>query len=68
MGESLDDQLAALRERGEPLVAIALIHRELGVSLGEAKQYLHNHPAWRDHLAEWDETLDEFERHFANPS
>jgi hypothetical protein len=63
MTSDLDRELEDLHERWLPIVAIAAIRRELGLSLNEAKAYLHDHPAGRDDLAnpKWEETLDQLE-------
>ena len=61
MASDLDRTLEELHERWRPIEAIAAIHRELGLPPDEAKAYLYDHPAWRDDLAKWDETLDQFE-------
>jgi hypothetical protein len=60
----LDGRLAELRIEWKPFDAIRLIQSELGLSLPNAKQYLHDHPAWHDALVDWDETLDQVERDF----
>lgn len=60
MAESLDDALVRLRAEWQPIPAIALIRRELGLSLTDAKRYLHDHPAWHEPLAKWEQTLDDF--------
>jgi hypothetical protein len=64
MTADLHEQLTLLRSEWKPFEAIALIRKELGLSVPEAKQYLHDHPAWHDALADWDGTLDEVEGEF----
>jgi ribosomal protein L7/L12 len=61
MSESLDALLIKLHEEWKPIEAIKAIKTELDVSLSEAKQYLHDHPAWRADLEKWDKVLDEVE-------
>ena len=60
--DELNGRLTKLREEWKPFDAIALIRSELGLSVAQAKQYLHDHPAWHEALARWDDTLDELEQ------
>jgi hypothetical protein len=60
--DRLNDRLAELHAEWKPIEAIKAIKTELGVSLAEAKQYLHGRPEWRADLDKWDKVLDEVER------
>jgi hypothetical protein len=60
---TFDEQLIELRQQWKPFEAVELIRRELGLPRHRAKQYLYDHSAWHDALANWDKTLDELEQH-----
>ena len=67
MGDHLDERLVELHEEWRPLEAIRLIHKELGLPLHQAKQYLHDHAAWRADLGKSDEIVDRLESEFVDP-
>lgn len=52
LGMSMDEVLAAMKERGLTMIqAIAASRRLFGVALGEAKTIVASHPSWAEAAA-----------------